>query len=144
MSEHWYSWLGKQTLAKKVKDIKDCLCWGSLRLTSAISTFLSHVLMVFSRSAFKIFSRTYTITCGERNSASCLRSFLFTASALARSWVGKDQLNQESWWFCLLDLMALTSLPSFRVFLKIMLKFSMKWEESQDSDDDFFFFLNKW
>lgn len=104
--------------------MEDSPSGAALWPTSAISTFLSHILMVFSRSPFRIFSLTYSITGGARNSASCFRSFVFKASALARSWVGKDQVNPGS--LALLacrDLLALPSLPSFSVVLNTMFKF---------------------
>lgn len=99
-------------LNKIVKGMGACPSCAFLRLTSAISTFLSHILMVFSRSPFMAFCLTYSITGGARNSDSCFRSCLFRASALARSWVGKDQLNLGipgllDYW----GLAALTSLP---------------------------------
>ena len=115
--------------------MKDRPAGASLWLTSAISTFLSHVLIVFSKSPFRTFSLTYSITGGTRNSLSRLRSFLFKASSLARSWVGKDPLNPGIPGASgLLDLLALPSLPIFSVVLKTMFTFSKEWRETQNTD----------
>ncbi|OBS75253.1 hypothetical protein A6R68_14250 [Neotoma lepida] len=69
---------------------------GDRGLTSAISTFLSHILMVFSSSPFKIFSLTYVITWGARNSDSCFRSSLTTNDKGGREAKNHSKKNSKT------------------------------------------------